>query len=120
MENRRKNVRVEANLIVLLKASNTRMARGSRIKNVSETGICVPLNHYFPVDSLIELEIRSVYFEESIKASARVVRVANRDNNISSYEVGAVFLDIPDPANRYVLYEYIRRSIASLGESNLN
>jgi hypothetical protein len=119
MENKRKSARVNANLVVLVKVKNARMARGSRIKNVSETGVCIPLSHYFPVDSLLDLEIRSVDLMNPIKTSARVVRVVNRDNGEFPFEMGVVFLDIPIP-NRNMLSDYISRTIAQRGDRDSN
>ncbi len=114
MENKRKSVRVTASLVVSFKVKNTRLAVGSRIKDVSATGVCIPSKYYLPVDSLIELEIRSDDFKEPIKASARVVRVTNRSGSKFPYEVGLVFVDVPFD-KRNILHDYIQRSIAREG-----
>ncbi len=119
MENKRKSVRVTAFLVASFKVKNTRLAGGSRVKDISETGACVPSNHYFPVDSLIELEIRSDDLKEPIKALARVVRITNRNDGKFPYEVGLVFLDLP-LVKRNILHDYIQRSIAQEGNKDIH
>ena len=111
MENKRRSVRVTANSIVSFKVKDTRLAGGSRIKDVSETGACIPSNHYFPIDSLLELEIRSDDLKGSIKVLGRVVRITGRREGKFLYEVGLVFLDLPFD-KRKMLQEYIQRFMA--------
>lgn len=118
-KNKRKNARIRANLAVLFKVKNTLLAGGSRIKDVSETGMCIPSKHNFPVDSLLELEIRSDDLQEPIKASAAVVRVTRRNDSEFPYELGIIFLDIPFDKWK-MLQDYIRRSIAQGKNKDIN
>lgn len=113
MEDKRKHVRVCANLVVILKVKNSRLARGSRTKDISETGICIPLNNYFPVGSLLELEMRSIDLKGPIRSLARVVRIAKLDDGYTPFEMGVEFIDFP-VANRRIFSEYIRLSLPTL------
>jgi len=115
MEEKRKNIRVRANFVALFKPQYTRLARGSRIKDVSETGVCVPAKNHFPVDTLLEVVIRSEDLKEPIQILARVVRIVECHNGNYPFEVGVVFLDLP-LSNKNKLKEYIRHAIALEGK----
>ena len=111
MENKRRGVRVRANAIVSFKVKTTRLVGGSRIKDISETGVCIPSKHFFNLDSILELEIRSEDLTEPVKILARVVRIAKRNKGKYQFEVGVEFLDSAD-VKQNLLQDYIRRSIA--------
>lgn len=114
MENRRKSPRVKANLVVSFKVQTSRLVGGTRIKDISETGVCIPSKHYLPVGSLVEMEIRADDFKEPIKTMGRVVRIVNRNDNKFQFEVGLEFVNMSF-ANRNLLNSCIRHSIAHGG-----
>ncbi len=105
-------------MVVSYKVKNTCLAGGLRLKNVSETGLCIPSKHYFPIDSLLELEIRSDDLKEPIKALARVARVTDRSDGKFRCEVGLVFLDLP-LVKQNMLQDCIKRSIAQGGTKDI-
>ena len=117
MENRRKSKRVSSNLVVIFRVKSSRLASGSRIKDISGTGVCIPLNHYFPVGSLIELEMRAYHLKGPIKASARIVRTSIQENSMSKFEMGIEFIDFP-AAHRNRLNEYIHQAMLQVSELN--
>jgi len=110
MEEKRKSIRVRgSNLTVLFKVKNARLAGGSRIKDISEIGLCILSKYHFPVDSVLEMEIRSDNLKEPIKTLGRVVRIVNCNNSKFQFEVGIVFLDLSLANNRITLRNYIQR-----------
>lgn len=112
MDDKRKSPRVKANGVVSFKVKSSRLAGGSRVKDISASGICIPSKSYFPVDSILELEVRSDDLKEPIKTLARVVRIAKRDKGNFQFEVGLEFIDFPIDQS-YLLNEYMLRSKAS-------
>jgi len=119
MDEKRKSPRIRTSAVVSYKVQAARLAGGSRIKDISETGICIPSKVYFPVDSILELEIRSDDLEKPIKVLAKVVRIANRDKGKFSFEVGLLFLGVP-PDQFDILHGYIRRLIAQGGSQDIS
>ena len=111
MEEKRKSPRVRANAVVSFKVKSAKLASGSRVKDISESGIGIPLKQYYSVNSILELEVRSDDLKEPIKATARVVRIANRDKGKFQFEVGVELLDFPF-AKLNILHDYIQRIIA--------
>ena len=111
MDEKRRGPRVRANIVVNFKVKSIRLVGGSRIKDISVVGICLPSKHYFPVDSILDLEIRSEELKEPIKVSARVARISNRNSSKFQFEVGLDFLDLPLP-KRDELNNYIQRVLA--------
>jgi len=118
MEEKRKSPRVKTAAVVSFRVQASRLAGGSRVKDISESGICIPSKTYFAPDSIIELEIRSDDLMEPIKVLAKVVRIANRDKGNFPFEVGLIFLELT-PAKRYMLHEYLCRLIAQGGNKEI-
>lgn len=117
MENKRKSPRGNISLKVSFRKMKNYLFSGSRIKNISETGLCMPLNVYFPVDSLLEVE---VYLDESdvaIYGLARVVRVAERNNSRYRFDVGLEFLNLPHEKQK-ILRDYIHRFMSKTEHPN--
>ena len=106
MKDKRKTVRVSASLEVSFRKAKSMLGSGGRIKDISENGICIPSNQYFPINSLLEIEIHFEDFKESIKSLAKVVRITNRNNCRFPFELGLEFLDLPSAKWR-VIQEYI-------------
>jgi len=115
MEEKRKSRRVRSNAVATFKVQSARLAGGSRIKDISETGVCLPSKHYFPIAAILELEIRSDDLNEPVKVLAKVVRVVKRDKGVFPFEVGLVFFEL-SAVNKDILHHFIR-SIAARGES---
>jgi c-di-GMP-binding flagellar brake protein YcgR len=82
----------------------------SRIKDISETGVCLPLNLYFPVDSILEIGIRLENFNNTIRTLARVVRISPQLNSRFRFEAGLKFLELP-PTNKNMLRDYIQTKL---------
>ncbi|MBF0504520.1 MAG: PilZ domain-containing protein [Candidatus Omnitrophica bacterium] len=111
MQNKRKSDRRNVSLNVSFRKMKSNLISGSRIKDISETGICIPLNLYFPINSLLEVGIRLHEFKNFIKTTARVVRISDRDNNSRyRYDVGLEFLDLPSE-KRNLLRDYLHQSM---------
>ena len=110
MPNQRKSTRRSVNLNVSFRKVKSYLISGSRIKNISETGMCIPLNLYFPVDSLLEVGFPLHEFKNSIKTLARVVRVSDRNNSRYRFDVGLEFLNLPAD-KRNMIREYIHSSL---------
>jgi hypothetical protein len=111
MDEKRKSLRARTGAVVSFKVQASRLAGGSRIKDISDSGICIPSKVYFAVGSILELEIRSDDLSEPVKTLARVVRVVNRDKGKFPFEVGLVFVHLPI-AEQNMLHDYIRRAVA--------
>ena len=116
MDEKRNRPRVRANAIVSFKVKTIRLVGSARIKDISETGICFPSKVYFPLDSILEVEVRSENLKNPIKASARVVRMTRRNNSKFPFEVGLQFLDIPI-VNQSAFMDYIQLAIAQGDQS---
>ena len=112
---KRKSPRIRSSALVSLKVESARLSVGSRVKDISEIGICIPSKTYFPVEAMLELEIRSDDLNEPIKIMAKVVRIINRDKGKFPYELGLVLLELPID-KRNILHDYICRLIAQGGQ----
>jgi len=89
------------------------LSSGSRIKNISETGLCFLSSSYIPVESIVEMEIRTDDLPGPMKIWARVVKTANLNDSKFKFELGVVFLDIDyDYVKRKALHDYIERHVA--------
>ena len=111
MDDKRKNVRVRANLAVSIRAQNSRFASGSRTRDISESGACFPSRLSLPVNFLLTMELRSEYLKAPIKAVVRVVRVINQNDAQFPVQVGVAIQDIPLP-NQQILREFIQHALA--------
>jgi len=111
MENKRKAPRGNVNLKATLRKIKRSLSSGSRIKDISETGMCMPLNLYFPVDTLLEVEILFEDLNISIFALARVVRIAERNNSRYRFDVGFEFLNLALEKQEF-LREYVHNTLS--------
>ena len=95
-ENKRKSSRGSASIKVTYRRPETILVSTSRIKDISETGLCIPIDLNLPLNSIVELTISFEDFNTSIKTSARVVRVTPRSGNSGPrFEVGLEFAELP-------------------------
>lgn len=95
-ENKRKSIRGCVSIKVSYRKAEGFLASASRIKDISETGLCIPLDLNLPVNSLVELSIPFEDFNSSIKTLARVVRITPRnDNSGHRFDVGLEFFELP-------------------------
>jgi Tfp pilus assembly protein PilZ len=118
MENQRRHARIGQGFSVSFHEINDILGSGERSKNLSESGLCLPLNHYYEVGSLLELEIRSDELKVSVKAVARVAWIIRQDNRELPFQAGLEFTDIA-PAQRELLRECIKRHLASGGQQDV-
>lgn len=88
MSENRKAVRLNASLEVSFRKLKALMRSGGRIKNISETGICMPLTQQFEVGSALEMEIRSMHFKSPVKAVVKVAWVKQTNNPKFPFEAG--------------------------------
>lgn len=113
MEEKRRSPRINANLRMTFRKDKSYLVTGAHTKDISETGLCMPLNLHFPVNSLLEVAIPLDVPKASIKTLARVTRSTNRVANITDrnndryrFDVGLEFLDLPTDI-RNILHDYI-------------
>jgi len=117
MDDRRKSARKDANLKISFRKMKHYLFSGSRVKNISEIGICMPVNINIPVGSLLEVEIVFDEINTSMYALARVVRVDERDNSRYRFDMGLEFLNLT-PEKQNTLRDYIHRSMAQVKHKN--
>ncbi len=106
MGEKRKAPRARTIAVVSFKVQSARLAGGTRIKDISESGICIPSKLHFEVGSTLELEIRSDDLKVPVKTLARVVWIAPRQGKFP-FEVGLDFLQLPEDVHA-VLRDYVR------------
>jgi len=111
MENKRKAPRGNVNLKASLRKIKKSLSSGSRITDISETGMRMPLNLYFPVDSLLEVEIIFEDLNISILTLARVARITERNNSRYRFDVGFEFLNLP-LEKQDLLRKYVHQSLS--------
>ena len=96
IENKRKSARGCVSIKVSYRKAESILVSASRIKDISETGICIPIDLNLPLNSIVELNIPFEDFKCTIKTTARVVRVLPRTGNSGPrFEVGFEFPDLP-------------------------
>ena len=117
MEDRRRAIRKDANLRISFRKMKNYLFSGSRVKNISEVGICMPVNINFPVTSLLEVEIVFDEINTSMFALARVVRTVERNNKQNKtryrFDIGLEFLSL-SPEKQNILRDYINRSMSQI------
>lgn len=117
MDDRKRAVRVASTLEVSFRKVESNLFTGARSKNVSETGLCIPLT-YFPDDSLFEIVIHTADSKDAIKAIARVAWVVTRSEGKFPFEAGLELLNLL-PLERETLRKLVARSNAKGGESEI-
>ena len=115
MDNKRKTSRVIARLEGTVSKDKRLILYAARIKDVSETGICVQLKQYFEVGALLEIEVRSDEFRVPLKGTTRVMWIRHRDSQRFPYEAGLQFVEIL-PADRAKLCGYVLHSLQRGGK----
>jgi c-di-GMP-binding flagellar brake protein YcgR len=109
-ENKRKSARGCVSIKVSYRKAEGLLASASRIKDISETGLCIPLDLNLPVNSLVELNIPFEDYNTSIKTMARVVRITPRkENSGHRFDVGLEFFDLA-AHQRNLIRRYIELS----------
>ena len=111
MENKRIFPRKSVGLTVTFRKTQSYLLTGARIKDISETGMCMPSNLFYPIGHLIEIDILLDEYKISIKTKARVARLTDLTNNRYRFDVGLEFLELASQ-ERNILREYIQRSLA--------
>jgi c-di-GMP-binding flagellar brake protein YcgR len=118
MKEQRRYVRIDKTFAVSFHKVKGLLHSGTRTKDISEGGVCLPLDQYFCVDSLLEIEIRCDDFKGPLKALVRIVWIVNRYNSEFPFEAGLEFLEIP-PVQRDILRDYINRYVAEGGQQEI-
>ncbi len=118
VENQRRHVRISKSLEVSFRAVKGFLRSGTRNKNISESGICLPISQHFSVGSLLEMEISSDDFKAPIKALARVAWITNHSDVKFPFEAGLEFLEI-SPDQRDILRDYINHHSTEDGQQGM-
>jgi len=119
MIEKRKSFRARTAAVVSFKVQLTRLAGGSRIKDISESGICLLVKSHLSIGTIIELEIRSDDLQGPLKIVAQVVRIVNRDKSNYPFEVGLVFLQLTIAKQRSI-HDYISFLTAQGGDKSIS
>jgi len=91
---------------------------GSPGKNISDTGICIPLIHFSAAGSLLELEIHSADFKGSVKTVAQVAWIEARSKGKHPFEAGLKFVNLLATELK-TIHAYIACSAAQGGEQEI-
>ena len=118
MNNQRKFIRINKSLEVSFSGVKDLLRSGKRNKDLSEGGICLPLDKYFPVGSMLNIEIRFDDFKMPIKALAKIAWITNTNNTRLPFEAGLKFIDI-SPSQRDILRDYIKRNTPADGQAGM-
>lgn len=108
VEDKRKWVRLNKGLALSFRQVDGFLRSGGRTKDISPGGLCFPLGSYFPVGTLLEIEIHSEDLKFPVKALTRVVWVMQHNTGEFPFEIGVEFVEIP-PHQRDMLQTYIKR-----------
>lgn len=110
MSERRKYIRISDSLIISYRALNAFLRSGSRTKDISQTGICLPIPQRLEPGALLELEIHLREFEKTIVVTGKVVWIKERKNAQFPFEAGIEFIKI-DPSDRDKIFSYINEKL---------
>ncbi len=105
---KRENVRIDEHLTVSYHLLKMPHRVSSRIADISEGGVRLPVMHQFTLGTILEIEICSSELPKSIEAIGRVVWSKARKDMRFPFEVGIKFTKI-DPSDYNQLRQYIRR-----------
>ena len=117
MENKRSCPRISSNIIVSFCKSNSNLVTGSRIKDISETGLCMPFNLFYEVDYTFEIGIPFGEYKTSIITHARVARITEQKNGRYRFDVGLEFVNMTS-VKRQILRNYIQRFLPQAQNQN--
>ena len=81
-------------LSVTFRKIKSHLISGSCINDISETGICIPLNIKVSVGTIMELDIRLGDYKNKIKTLAEVVRITERIKDRYRFDVALEFLNL--------------------------
>ena len=107
MKDKREAVRVGARLEVLYRKTEAPLIIGSRVKDLSEVGLRVPLKTHYDVGTLLEIEIRSEVLKKSIKAMAKIMRVIHTKEKNHPFEAGLKFISLSSEQQE-LINQYIK------------
>jgi hypothetical protein len=114
MENKRRSVRVSAQLEGSLHQGGGLLIFGGKIADLSETGGRVLLRQHFDPGALFEIEIRWEEFKVPFKGMAKLVWIKKKDGRAFPFEAGFEFTEV-DPGCRNLMANYIRRTVQREG-----
>lgn len=114
-QERRRYVRINKGFKVSYLEVGDHLKGEAQSRNISEGGICLPLDRHFGEGTFLELEIYPEELKAPIKALARIVWITDRHAGRLPFEAGFQFLEIA-PDQRDKLRDYIKRFLAQGGE----
>ena len=94
MQEKRKSIRVNKHIIVMYHVITDLLRSGSRTKDISAGGLCLPVIEQLKPGQFLDLEIRIDEFVRPIKALGEVVWQKNSDEKNFPFEIGIKFIDI--------------------------
>jgi c-di-GMP-binding flagellar brake protein YcgR len=114
MQERRQHIRISKFLTISYEVLDQFIKGGSRSKNISGGGLCMPLIQRLKPGTLLKLEIRLVEFSKPIVATGKVIWLSEKREAQFPFIGGVEFvkIDLGD-LNR------IRRHIAKESQSDI-
>ena len=94
MSERRRHPRISKPVNVTHRMLQQALRAGSRIKNISESGIRIPIIRKLEPGTTIQLEIRLVEFQEPIVTMGKVIWLRTRNDVDYPFEAGIKFLEL--------------------------
>jgi Tfp pilus assembly protein PilZ len=101
MEDKRRYIRVNKSLTIGYRPLKSFYRSGSRCKNISEGGICLPIFQSFEIGTQLELEIVSEESPRHITAIGKLVWITRKEDHEYPFEAGIEFIKIlPDELDK--------------------
>jgi len=108
MDERRKYIRIDNSLSVSYRVLKGYLTSSSRSRNISEGGICLPINHKFDPGVVLALKIQILEWDISIRAVGELVWVKKLKDETFTFLTGIKFIQI-DPEEYAKLRKYITK-----------
>ena len=107
MDERRQYIRIDKSTAVSYRVLEQFLGSGSRSKNISEGGICLPLHQRFGVGVVLELKIHLAELSQPILAIGKVVWLEEKKEDVNfPFELGIQFIKI-SPADKNKIITHI-------------
>ena len=103
MPENRQSIRVNKSLVVSYRIKNQYIGSGSRSKNISIIGICLPSFQNLEPRVILELEISLGEDKKPIKTIGEVMWVRRQDNEQFPFEVGIKFVKMDDSTRNKII-----------------
>ena len=107
MDERRKYIRIDGSTAISYRVLKQFLGSGSRSKNISEGGICLPIHQRFEIGVVLELKIHLAELSHPILAVGKVVRLEEKKQGVNfPFELGIQFIKI-SPADKNKIIAHI-------------